>query len=60
MCSRNAELVPVGEDQRQHLELARDIAQPFDSRLPDTFVVPELLIPKLTAKITTCKTRRRR
>jgi tryptophanyl-tRNA synthetase len=47
----DAELVPVGEDQRQHLELARDIAQRFNSRFPDTFVVPELLIPKITAKI---------
>jgi tryptophanyl-tRNA synthetase len=47
----DAELVPVGEDQRQHLELARDVAQRFNSRFPDTFVVPELLIPKITAKI---------
>jgi len=44
-------LVPVGEDQRQHLELARDIAERFNSRFPDTFVVPDLLIPKATAKI---------
>lgn len=47
----DAELVPVGEDQRQHLELARDVAQRFNSRFPDTFVVPDLLIPKVTAKI---------
>jgi tryptophanyl-tRNA synthetase len=47
----DAELVPVGEDQRQHLELARDIAQRFNGRFPDTFVVPDLLIPKATAKI---------
>lgn len=47
----DAELVPVGEDQRQHLELARDVAQRFNSRFPDTLVVPELLIPKATAKI---------
>src|SRR6201986_4116687 len=46
----DAELVPVGEDQRQHLELARDIAQRFNSRFPATFVVPDLLIPKVTAK----------
>ena len=44
-------LVPVGEDQRQHLELARDVAQRFNSRFPDTFVVPDVLIPKATAKI---------
>ncbi|MBV9350776.1 MAG: tryptophan--tRNA ligase [Mycobacterium sp.] len=47
----DAELVPVGEDQRQHLELARDVAQRFNSRFPDTFVVPEPFIPKVTAKI---------
>jgi tryptophanyl-tRNA synthetase len=44
-------LVPVGEDQRQHLELARDVAQRFNARFPGTFVVPDLLIPKATAKI---------
>ncbi|MGV0634210.1 tryptophan--tRNA ligase [Mycolicibacillus trivialis] len=47
----DTDLVPVGEDQRQHLELARDIAQRFNARFPDTFVVPNLLIPKATAKI---------
>jgi tryptophanyl-tRNA synthetase len=44
-------LVPVGEDQRQHLELARDVAQRFNARFPDTFVIPEPMIPKATAKI---------
>jgi tryptophanyl-tRNA synthetase len=47
----NTDLVPVGEDQRQHLELARDVAQRFNARFPDTFVVPEPMIPKATAKI---------
>src|SRR5580692_2309036 len=47
----DTDLVPVGEDQRQHLELARDVAQRFNARYPDTFVVPEVLIPKATAKI---------
>jgi len=47
----DAELVPVGEDQRQHLELARDVAQRFNARFPDTFVVPDVMIPKATAKI---------
>ncbi len=47
----DTELVPVGEDQRQHLELARDVAQRFNSRFPDTFVVPDVLIRKVTAKI---------
>lgn len=44
-------LVPVGEDQRQHLELARDVAQRFNARFPKTFVVPEPMIQKATAKI---------
>ncbi|AKS35554.1 tryptophan--tRNA ligase [Mycolicibacterium goodii] len=44
-------VVPVGEDQRQHLELARDVAQRINARFPDTFVVPEAMIPKATAKI---------
>jgi tryptophanyl-tRNA synthetase len=47
----DTDLVPVGEDQRQHLELARDVAQRFNSRFPGTFVVPQVLIPKATAKI---------
>ena len=47
----DTDLVPVGEDQRQHLELARDVAQRVNSRFPDTFVVPEPMIPKATAKI---------
>jgi tryptophanyl-tRNA synthetase len=44
-------LVPVGEDQRQHLELARDVAQRFNARFKDTFVVPDVMIQKATAKI---------
>src|ERR1700756_430696 len=47
----DTDVVPVGEDQRQHLELARDVAQRFNSRFPGTFVVPEVLITKATAKI---------
>ena len=47
----DTDLVPVGEDQRQHLEFARDVAQRFNSRFPGTFVVPEVLIPAATAKI---------
>jgi tryptophanyl-tRNA synthetase len=46
-----AEQVPVGGDQRQHLELTRDLAQRFNSRFGDTFVVPEPFIVKETAKI---------
>jgi tryptophanyl-tRNA synthetase len=47
----DANLVPVGEDQRQHLELTRDVAQRFNARFPGTFVVPDAMIPKATAKI---------
>ncbi|MCP3800374.1 tryptophan--tRNA ligase [Allokutzneria sp. A3M-2-11 16] len=43
--------VPVGEDQRQHLELTRDLAQRFNSRYGKTFVLPEAYIVKDTAKI---------
>src|SRR3954464_7911867 len=43
--------VPVGEDQRQHLELTRDLAQRFNSRFGQTFTVPEPYIVKSTAKI---------
>jgi tryptophanyl-tRNA synthetase len=46
-----ADAVPVGEDQRQHLELTRDLAQRFNSRYGETFVVPEAYIPAETAKI---------
>jgi tryptophanyl-tRNA synthetase len=46
-----ANQVPVGEDQRQHLELTRDLAQRFNSRFGQTFVVPEPYILKETAKI---------
>lgn len=43
--------VPVGEDQRQHLELTRNLAQRFNTRFKKTFVVPEAHIVKGTAKI---------
>jgi len=46
-----ADGVPVGEDQRQHLELTRDLAQRFNSRYGQTFVVPKPFIVKDTAKI---------
>lgn len=46
-----ADQVPVGEDQRQHLELTRNLAQRFNSRFGDTFVVPEPYIVKDFAKI---------
>ncbi len=46
-----ADYVPVGEDQRQHLELTRDLAQRFNSRYGDTFTVPNPYILRDTAKI---------
>lgn len=46
-----AHAVPVGEDQRQHLELSRNLAQRFNNRFGRTFVVPEAHIVKDTAKI---------
>jgi tryptophanyl-tRNA synthetase len=46
-----AERVPVGEDQRQHLELTRDLAVRFNGRFGNTFSVPEAFIPPGAAKI---------
>jgi len=43
--------VPVGGDQKQHVELARDIAQRFNNAYSDTFVLPEPLIPKIGARV---------
>ena len=45
------DVVPVGEDQRQHLELTRDIAIRFNNAFGETFVVPEGYIPKVGARI---------
>ncbi|PZS23974.1 MAG: tryptophan--tRNA ligase [Acidimicrobiales bacterium] len=47
----DADEVPVGEDQRQHLELARDLASRFNSRYGPTFVVPEAIIPPVGARV---------
>ena len=47
----NTEVVPVGEDQKQHVELARDIAKRFNSQYGQTFVVPEARIPKTGARL---------
>ena len=43
--------VPVGEDQRQHIELTRDIATRFNSRFGDTFTLPEAVIPPSGARV---------
>ncbi len=45
------EFVPVGEDQKQHLELARDLAERFNNRYSETFKVPEPLIQEVGARI---------
>lgn len=47
----NANLVPVGDDQKQHLELTRDLAGRFNHKFGDTFIIPEPFIPKLGARI---------
>jgi len=47
----HAGIVPVGEDQSQHLELTRDIAQRFNSLYGDTFVVPDTSLPAVGARI---------
>ncbi len=46
-----ADLVPVGEDQRQHLEITRDIAERFNNIYGETFKIPEGYIPKIAARI---------
>ncbi|MFN7925024.1 MAG: tryptophan--tRNA ligase [Bryobacteraceae bacterium] len=47
----NASIVPVGEDQAQHLELTRDIAERFNSMYGDTFVVPATKLPAVGARV---------
>ena len=47
----NADLVPIGADQKQHLELARNIAQRFNQRYGETFTVPDAYIPKQGARL---------
>lgn len=46
-----ADFVPVGEDQKQHVELARNTAERFNNRFGDTFIVPEPVIAKVGARI---------
>jgi tryptophanyl-tRNA synthetase len=43
--------VPVGEDQRQHIELTRDVAERFNARFGETLVVPEVRVPEVGARI---------
>jgi tryptophanyl-tRNA synthetase len=46
-----ADRVPVGDDQRQHLELARELAQRFNTRYGELFVVPEAAVPAIGARV---------
>jgi len=48
-------LVPVGQDQKQHVELARTIARKFNQKFGETFTIPKHLIPKIGAKIMSLK-----
>ncbi len=45
------DIVPIGDDQRQHLELARDVAERFNARFGETFTVPEAVYPEVGARI---------
>lgn len=47
----NADYVPVGEDQKQHVELTRDIANRFNNKYTKTFTIPSPLVPKVGARI---------
>jgi len=46
-----ANLVPVGDDQRQHLEMTRDLAERFNNRFGEVFPIPDALIPEKTARV---------
>ncbi len=46
-----ADLVPVGDDQRQHLEMTRDVAERFNNRYGEVFPLPEALIPETAARV---------
>lgn len=47
----NADIVPVGDDQKQHMELTRDLAERFNKRYGEIFTIPEAKIPKVGARI---------
>lgn len=47
----NTDIVPVGEDQKQHLELTRDLAERFNKKYKEIFTIPEVSIPKVGARI---------
>lgn len=47
----NTNIVPVGDDQKQHIELTRDLAERFNKRYGDVFTIPEIQLPKAGARI---------
>lgn len=47
----NTDLVPVGEDQKQHIELTRDLAERFNKKYNDIFTIPEIRLPKAGARV---------
>lgn len=47
----NADYVPVGEDQKQHLELTRDLAERFNKKYAEIFTIPDIKLPKVGARI---------
>lgn len=47
----HANLVPIGDDQRQHLEMTRDLAERFNNRFGELFPIPEALIPETTKRV---------
>lgn len=47
----DTDVVPVGQDQKQHVELARNVAERFNSRFSNTFKIPEPIIPQVAAKV---------
>jgi tryptophanyl-tRNA synthetase len=47
----DTDLVPVGDDQRQHIEITRDIAERFNSRFGETFIIPQHVIPTAGARV---------
>jgi tryptophanyl-tRNA synthetase len=47
----NTDIVPVGEDQKQHIELTRDLAERFNKRYGEIFTIPEARIPKIGARV---------
>jgi tryptophanyl-tRNA synthetase len=47
----NADLVPVGEDQKQHLELTRDLAERFNKKYREIFTIPDIKVPEVGARI---------